>query len=197
MLNFSPYHSLSPNLIIGYHGCEKKVAEKIIIKGENFKPSENDYDWLGHGIYFWEANPERALSFARDLQKRGKINDPVVIGATLTLGNCIDTLNEGSLKAIKTAYDILSEKYKKANFNLPENKGGNDLLKRELDCAVINTLHQLIAENGFPPADSVRGLFLEEGGRLYPNSGFYKKSHAQICIRKPEFCIKGVFRVRH
>ncbi|WP_246600218.1 hypothetical protein [Candidimonas humi] len=28
------------------------------------KPSEQKYDWLGHGIYFWEGNPGRALDCA-------------------------------------------------------------------------------------------------------------------------------------
>ncbi len=33
----------------------------------------NDYDWLGHGIYFWEKNPERAYDFAGEYRKRKDI----------------------------------------------------------------------------------------------------------------------------
>jgi hypothetical protein len=48
-------HELSSSFVLGYHGCDKKVGERVLA-GERLKPSENEYDWLGHGIYFWEAN---------------------------------------------------------------------------------------------------------------------------------------------
>jgi hypothetical protein len=37
-----------------------------LLAGTAFKPSNNDYDWLGPGIYFWEANPLRGLEFAEE-----------------------------------------------------------------------------------------------------------------------------------
>jgi hypothetical protein len=49
-------HKLSSSFVLGYHGCDRAVAEKLIA-GAPFITSENDYDWLGSGIYFWEANP--------------------------------------------------------------------------------------------------------------------------------------------
>jgi hypothetical protein len=69
-------------------------------------------------------------------------------------------------------------------------------LLRELDCAVINHLHQIRAFDQPPlqPFDSVKGVFLSEGGQIYQGSGFFNKTHIQICIRNPS-CIKGVFRV--
>ncbi len=70
----------------------------------------------------------------------------------------------------------------------PQNN--KDLLRRNLDCAVINHLHAI----GDANFDSVRGVFIE-GNELYPTSGFYHKTHIQIAIRSRE-CIKGVFRVR-
>jgi len=42
-------HRLSTTFVLGYHGCDGDVAEKLIA-GEPFEPSDNDYDWLGHGI---------------------------------------------------------------------------------------------------------------------------------------------------
>jgi hypothetical protein len=50
---------LTTSFILGYHGCDADVATRLI-EGEPFKASENDYDWLGPGIYFWESNPQRA-----------------------------------------------------------------------------------------------------------------------------------------
>ena len=34
----------------------------VLLRGEPLQPSENDYDWLGRGIYFWEHGPQRALA---------------------------------------------------------------------------------------------------------------------------------------
>ena len=76
---------------------------------------------------------------------------------------------------------------------MPENVGGNDLLQRNLDCAVINFLHFAREKAEEQPFDTVRGVFTE-GKRVYANSGFHHKTHIQICVRNHE-CIHGVFRV--
>lgn len=49
-----------PSFILGYHGCDKAIAEKVFAGTSGLKPSDNDYDWLGDGIYFWEHNAQRA-----------------------------------------------------------------------------------------------------------------------------------------
>ncbi len=80
---------------------------------------------------------------------------------------------------------------------MPDNKiigNTKDLLLRELDCAVIETLHQIRKNEGLPMFDSIRGVFWE-GESLYPNAGFREKDHIQICIRNPN-CIKGYFLPR-
>jgi pimeloyl-ACP methyl ester carboxylesterase len=46
-------------------------------------PSDNPWDWLGPGIYFWEQNPYRALAYAREAARidqkfSGKIKTPFV-----------------------------------------------------------------------------------------------------------------------
>ncbi len=33
--------------IIGFHGCEKEVADQVLSGNTVLKSSENDYDWLG------------------------------------------------------------------------------------------------------------------------------------------------------
>ena len=38
--------------IIGYHGCDRAVAEKGLLRRARLEASQNDYDWLGAGIYF-------------------------------------------------------------------------------------------------------------------------------------------------
>ena len=50
----------STSFILGYHGCDLAVAEGVFFGDKKLLPSKNDYDWLGHGIYFWEHNALRA-----------------------------------------------------------------------------------------------------------------------------------------
>ncbi len=68
------------------------------------------------------------------------------------------------------------------------------MVLRNLDCAVIETLHEFMKDKKKPGFDSVRGVFFE-GEELYPDAGFKEKDHIQICIRNPN-CIKGYFLPR-
>jgi hypothetical protein len=59
----------SPNTLgplLGYHGCDRKVGAEVLSGKKTLQPSENDYDWLGPGIYFWIDSPERGLDWARE-----------------------------------------------------------------------------------------------------------------------------------
>lgn len=82
---------LATTFVLGYHGCSLPTAERLL-DGEPFKQSRNVYDWLGKGVYFWEANPLRALQFAKEqLERRGgKRAKPGIVGAVIDLGLCLD-----------------------------------------------------------------------------------------------------------
>ena len=192
------YSSL-PAFVLGFHGCDKSVGEKIIAGEETIKHSQNDYDWLGHGAYFWESNPTRALEYAKQLKKnphnkKNIIKIPFVIGAIIDLGYCLNLLETDSLNLLKDGYSFLKQSQPKT---MPENKAPldtGDLLLRDLDCAVIEMLHRYNTMMSKKQYDTVRGVFFE-GKELYPNAGFKEKNHIQICVRNPN-CIKGIFRVR-
>ena len=53
--------------VYGYHGCCKSVADSILSGLDVLLSSDNDYDWLGTGIYFWEEAPARAYEWAKNL----------------------------------------------------------------------------------------------------------------------------------
>jgi hypothetical protein len=185
-------HSAKLGLMLGFHGCDESVCKKLLQQKLVFKPSENDYDWLGHGMYFWENNPLRALTFAKEKKRRGEIKKPSVIGAILDLGNCLNLLDSNYLELVKSSYEIFKQGFKGLQFPQNKNIGLNtDKLKRDLDCAVINSLHQYNQQNNIPPFDSVRGLF-PEGNPLYDGAGIREKDHIQICITNTE-CVKGYF----
>lgn len=184
-------YSRRPAFVIGFHGCEKEVRDKIVMQETGMKKSENDYDWLGHGCYFWENNYERALQFAIENKKE----EPSVLGAFLDLGNCLDLLDSKYLGEVKDSYPLFCESVKAYGLPLPVNSPtgkSNDKLVRKLDCAMINFhCSQLSGAGTGLGYDSVRGVFWE-GEDLYPGAGMKEKNHIQICIRNTN-CIKGFF----
>lgn len=184
-------HRLSTSFVLGYHGCDNLVAEALL-GGIPFRRSENDYDWLGPGIYFWEANPQRGLDFAIEAsgRKNSSIETPAVVGAVIDLGLCLDMTTLAAIERVEVAYESLRQSADMIGGDLPANS--KDLLLRRLDCAVITRLH---APLGLEDVllDSVRGIFIEDDP-VYQTSGFHKKTHVQIAVCNPA-CIKGVFRV--
>lgn len=185
-------HKLSASFVLGYHGCDEAVGEQLLLNQE-FRFSQNDYDWLGEGVYFWEANPLRGLQFAQEVATREprRIRKPCVIGAILDLGYCLDLMSSAGLNMVKEAYSALQEAYQAAGLPLPANLP--EQFRHPLDCAVINYLHKIRAGNKQPPVDSIKAVF-QEPPNLYPGSAFMEKNHVQIAVRNLD-CIKGVFLV--
>lgn len=180
-----------PNLVLGFHGCDRTTYERILFKGETLKKSENSYDWLGNGIYFWEQNFVRAQDWAK--QRYGE-DDARVIGAVIDLGYCLNLTDSFSAEYLKLGYELLKLRCEMTGIPLPENrpsKKTSDVLLRDLDCAVIQQIHDYADEDEGTGFDSVRGIFVE-GLPPYPGSEFREKTHVQLCIRNPN-CIKGYF----
>ncbi len=191
---------LHTSFILGYHGCSRDVGEKILAGDEALASSDREYDWLGPGVYFWEADPARAWEWADQRVASGSFVEPFVIGAAIDLGNCLDLMARDSLEIVSFAYKALVDATNTVGDGrqLPVNKGRDqDKLARYLDCAVIRYLHQIIETQagklGLEPFDSVRGLFTE-GEDLYAGSGFKKRTHIQLAVRT-QASIKGYFRV--
>lgn len=183
--------TLSNSVVLGYHGCHKDVAQSIFEGKGHLQPSENDYDWLGHGVYFWEADPIRGWEWACD--HHGE-NNASVIGTAIHLGRSLNLMSRHAYKAIAEAYKALEKKFNLAGVPLPQN--GKTGMARKLDCAVIQHLHYMRANNlpdPLRPYDTVRGLFIE-GDEAFPGSMMRHKTHIQICVKEPRV-IKGYFRV--
>jgi hypothetical protein len=155
--------------VVGYHGTRIDRAEAAIASGE-FLPSENDYDWLGHGVYFWEFAPGRAWQWAQ--AKYG--NEAAVITAQIELGYCLDLSDVHYTQALQDAYDGLREAYIRTGATLPANKGKAHCL----DCLVINYVTKYL----LPECETVRAAFLE-GDPIYSGSRLLSQSHIQLVVR--------------
>jgi len=186
-------HRLATSFVLGYHGCSEAAAEALL-SGASFEASDNDYDWLGPGIYFWQSNPHRALQFAEEKRARENASwKPFVVGAVIDLRLCLDLTTKAGIEQVKAAHQVLLALFEKSGEQLPTNAGGTDRLLRRLDCAVIRLLHAIRDEAREPSVSTVVGIFTE-GGPAYDGAAFAEKTHTQVCVRDKS-CIRGVFRV--
>jgi hypothetical protein len=194
----SPEHYAQlPSFVLGFHGCDQSLADKVIGQDvPSLDPSENDYDWLGSGAYFWENNYARAMEWAVDMvgRERGPnkhvIHFPAVIGAVIDLGNCLNFLDQTSIRLAKECYTLFAKECRTLRKKMPRNvnpkkmAGSQDRIYRRLDRAVVEEIHKLVTssqgmdnpEDRMPEFDTVRSVFLE-GEKIYPHAGFLEKTH--------------------
>jgi hypothetical protein len=180
-----------PRTVFAYHGCDEAAAERILL-GEKFKSSENNYDWLGSGIYLWEYGPNRALRWAENQRRRGRIKSPAVVGAIVALERCFDLLDTRFTTDLGLAFESWRAILEEQGVELPENTGPERRLRKR-DCALMNWYLARLEVQG-KGYDTVRGAFLE-GPPAFPGSDILRESHVQLCVRNPA-CILGVFRPR-
>lgn len=193
---FSDIYFKDSNNILGFHGCEKEVADKIFSSSkEHLKKSKNSYDWLGEGIYFWLNDPVRAFEWAKS---RKNIIEPAVVGAVIDLGVCLNLNERSGIKLLQAAYDDILQIFKAKNISIKDysnkkpDEGGFNIV-RPLDCLVINHAHTLVKNEG-KNFDTVVSYF-QEGKSAFEGSDIKEKSHVQICVVNEEM-IKGYFKPR-
>jgi hypothetical protein len=195
---------LATSFVLGFHGCDARIAERAVMHGADILQSDKDYDWLGPGAYFWESDPQRAYEWAQWKATRGDYRHPTVIGAVIDLRNCFDLVARENIELIQAAHASFLRANAASGLPLPRNispRGMKDAdrILRFLDCAVFRHLHEIVrklseSDPTIEAFDTVRGMFVE-GGKAYPGSGIHQKNHVQIAVRNP-VCIKGVFYER-
>ncbi len=185
-------YEIHPLSVLAYHSIDLETGMNILLGKDELRLSENPWDWLGPGVYFWEHNPTRALEYAEEVARRMQFNKkgiktPFVLGAIINLRNCLNLTEGESLGLLKDSYSWLRKLQDNSNTVLPENDGP----KRLLDCAVIKYIHQTRIGNNLPPFDTVRGAF-PEGDIVYPTSEIRDRTHIQVCVLN-QACIIGYF----
>jgi hypothetical protein len=167
--------------IFGYHGTSQDKATAILRTG--FRASDNDYDWLGTGIYFFQDAPLRARQWAIGQHPQ----DPTVIGSRIQLDNCIDLFDIGWQPLLKNVYNSFVEQYRDTEQPLPKQNPDRSKAHR-LDRAFFNFAIELISQA--QPLDSIRAAFME-GERLFPSSAIFELAHIQIAVRNPNLIIES------
>jgi hypothetical protein len=162
--------------IYGYHGTSQARAANILKHG--FLASDNDYDWLGTGIYFFQDAPIRAKQWATKQHP----NDPAVLRAVIDLDNCIDLFDIGWQPLLKSLYNPFVEQWRTTNQPLPRQDPDRSKAHR-LDCSFLNYSIELLSRQDLL-IESVRAAFME-GERLFPDSAIFDLAHIQIAIRNP------------
>lgn len=193
--DYSGYQRL-PSWVLGFHGCDEAVAHAVLQdQARHLKPSNNEWDWLGTGIYFWENDPARALQFALEGQAgrvtKGKIKKPCVIGAVIDLGLCLNMFDQAALSEMRTAAKNLIEVSNKFDLDLPANNGKARYLDREV-FEHVHRLRRIL--NVTQEYQTVRSAF-PEGEPLYAGTEITAHNHIQIAVRDASV-IRGYFLPR-
>jgi hypothetical protein len=96
-----------PSFILGFHGTESSIASALVNRTEgHLKHSAGSFEWLGHGIYFWENDPLRAYEWAAAGNAKIEIEEPDAVGAILDLKLCLDLTTRSGLKNAAAARDV-------------------------------------------------------------------------------------------
>jgi hypothetical protein len=166
--------------LVAFHGTRRTTAKKLI-GGDAFGVSENDDDWLGRGVYFWEFAPQQAWWWA----ERRYGAEAAVVGSLVRLGRCLDLLDPSNATLLRAAHADLDRTLQAAGQRLPENANNH----KYLDCAVFNWLYGTLAA-AKRPVDSCRAVFVplqKSKGmpRLWIRSGVFEGAHVQLCVREP------------
>jgi hypothetical protein len=171
---------VEPRRVVGYHGCRRDLARALVtgrLSAVEWQASQNDYDWLGAGVYFWEEALGRAWQWARE--RFG--DDGAVVAVEIELGRCLDLGDTRYTGLLQAAYEGAAQAYALRGEPLPQN-GGRDFKLRRLDRLVVDRLTNNADRGAGVFFQTVRCPF-EEGPAVYPGGMIRSQSHVQVVVR--------------
>jgi hypothetical protein len=193
---------LATDSVVGYHGTTAEVAAKILSGSEPFQSSTEEHHWLGSGgVYFYQDGPGLARQWARWKIRHDPSIGYKVIGAKITLQNCIDLIDIHWWPFVKDIYQALLHQCMVKGVQMPvqierqlyeaiwsyRDKDGKlradpeEIGKSWLDCAILDLLRKKIFDNGHERVKTVRSLF-SDGKRVYRKSNFFELNRVEILV---------------
>ena len=168
-----------PTEVIGFHGTRRDVVSRLLAHA--IQVSDQHFEWLGTGFYFWQDSPWRAHRWA--VERFG--DDAAVIVARVSLDGCLDLFNPQWHHSLAEADDeYVSDCVLNGRAPAENRPSGN----RARDCAVINWYCDRAADESLH-IRSVRAIF-EEGEPIFEASAIRALSHVQIAVRDPSTIIE-------
>ncbi|PLC48503.1 hypothetical protein CR159_17640 [Pollutimonas subterranea] len=176
------------HLLLAYHGCDA-ITRDDLVSGRlgALDHSQNEYDWLGPGTYFFEGDPQRAMNFAQasadnpeSLFTQRPIVTPAVVGAVICVHGCLDMTTQAGL----IEFDQVLQQLITAGVPLASNDQDSPRLRR-LNNQVFTALHGFRDEKAFEPYQMVRGAFAQGDPLGDRYSGFSRDGHIQVAVRDP------------
>jgi hypothetical protein len=165
----------SAPVIRGYHGTSATQAAVILRDG--FLPSDNDYDCLGDGVYFFQDGLAQAGAWAT----RAHPSEPAVVQADVRLEDCLDLKDSvGWVPLLAQTHDEVLRVSREQDLPLPRQTGST----HRLDRVVIEVAVAILEREG-TPIRTVRGVFAE-GPPAFPGSFLSEGSHVQVAVRDPD-----------
>lgn len=178
----------------GYHATDQKRAKGIEANG--FLPSNNWYDWLGTGTYFYQDAIGFTRRWATHERAEGPIANPAIFAADIEYDGFLDLVEYGSMARLQEFYKQLettaTEAFGKAKAGERARSAKWRPRPHPLDCHVINEAVNALRMGG-ENVRAVRGVFYD-GDPLHPTSDLYDRQHIQIAVLDPTL-IKKVWRV--
>jgi hypothetical protein len=159
-------------VIRGHHGTSATQAAAIVRDG--FLLSDNDYDCLGNGVYFFEDG----LTQARAWATRAHPDEPAVVQADIRLEDCMDLKDSlGWVALLAEAHEEVLRVSREQGLPVPRQTSGT----HRLDRAVIELMVSILEREGIR-IRVVRGVFAE-GAPAFPGSFLSEGSHVQVAVR--------------
>jgi len=189
--------------LVAYHGCDAVVRDDLVTQRlRKLDHSQNPYDWLGPGAYFFEGDLKRALLFAEasaahpeKMFTKRPIATPAAVGALLCVSSWLDMTTQEGLGEFSRALAGMEVAFQTEGAALPVNRPAADddvdIIYRALDSAVFSFMHETRERVALAEFDAVRGAF-PQGAPIAENSGFRQHTHIQIAVRNND-CILGWF----
>lgn len=181
----------------GYHGTTLGNANAI--RTGAFRPSNGPGEWLGRGIYFFEASPTMAWLWAKNAVKidqtiSGKFDKPAIIAADIELRDCIDLFDLAWVNFVKKTAEKLSVApglETQHGLRLTSARGRQFVIgdvymppssykDNRADCQVINAIWDSFRNYAALPS-TIRAPFVF-GRQTHTNSFYFSQSHVQIVV---------------
>ena len=153
---------------IGYHGTDKNAA-KLIVDSQKFRPSLEDDEWLGKGVYFyWDIDDARW--WCTDYKK---LDAYAVLHSRLPAGVVVDLVHS---RSDQENFRIFCDKVKSKSERLPNGKKRRNYMSLALELMIR-----------LKPPDIIIGAFDENRKFWYTAKDLKDKfpiivSQIQICV---------------